>query len=80
MAEPQTDRDELSARAARVAADVTEAEQPQDRQRIAAAFTRAVSLGRARGRPRHAGGAAPDNVGPRGPARAARVRAGWPRR
>ena len=45
MAEPQTERDELAARAARAAADVTEAEQPQDRQRIAAAFTKAVSSG-----------------------------------
>jgi hypothetical protein len=43
MAEPETEPDEISVRAAEVAADVTEAERPQDRQRLAAAFARAVS-------------------------------------
>jgi hypothetical protein len=41
MAEP----DEISLRAAEVAADVTEAEEQQDRQRLAGAFTKAVSSG-----------------------------------
>ncbi len=45
MAEPETGPDEISLRAAEVAADVTEAEKPQDRQRIAAAFTKAASSG-----------------------------------
>src|SRR6516162_5459080 len=43
MAEPETKPDEISIRAAEAAADVTEAERPQDRQRLAAAFTRAAS-------------------------------------
>src|SRR6516225_5513034 len=43
MAEPETKPDEISVRAAEAAADVTEAERPQDRQRLAAAFTRAAS-------------------------------------
>jgi hypothetical protein len=51
MAEPETEPDEISVRAAEVAADVTEAEAPQDRQRLVAAFTRAASSGaRAAGR------------------------------
>jgi len=51
MAEPETQPDEISVRAAEVAADVTEAEAPQDRQRLVAAFTKAVSSGaRAAGR------------------------------
>jgi len=41
MAEP----DEISLRAAEVAADVTEAERPQDRQRLAAAFAKAAGSG-----------------------------------
>jgi len=43
MAEPDTKPDEISIRAAEAAADVTEAERLQDRQRLAAAFTRAAS-------------------------------------
>ena len=43
MAEPETQPDEISLRAAEAAADVSEAERPQDRQRLAAAFTRAAS-------------------------------------
>jgi hypothetical protein len=43
MAEPETTPDEISLRAAEAAADVTEAERPQDRQQLAAAFTRAAS-------------------------------------
>ena len=45
MAEPQTQPDEISVRAAEAAADVTEAEAPQDRQRLAAAFSKAASSG-----------------------------------
>jgi hypothetical protein len=45
MAEPETTPDEISLRAAEVAADVTEAERPQDRRRLAAAFTKAASSG-----------------------------------
>jgi len=45
MAEPETEPDEISLRAAEVAADVTEAEDQQDRQRLAGAFARAVSSG-----------------------------------
>jgi hypothetical protein len=45
MAEAQTEPDEISLRAAEVAADVTEAERPRDRQRLAAAFARAASSG-----------------------------------
>jgi hypothetical protein len=41
MAEP----DEISLQAAETASDVTEAERPQDRQRLAAAFTKAASSG-----------------------------------
>jgi hypothetical protein len=48
MAEPETD---ISLRAAQVAADVTEAEQPQERRRLASSFAKAVSSGaRAAGR------------------------------
>jgi hypothetical protein len=43
MAEPETGPDEISVRAAEVAADVTEAEGQQDRQRLAATFTKAAS-------------------------------------
>jgi hypothetical protein len=42
MAEPATEPDEIAVRAAEVAADVTEAERPQDRQRLTRAFTTAV--------------------------------------
>jgi hypothetical protein len=45
MAEPETEPDEISVRAAEVAADVTEAEEPQARQRLAATFTKAASSG-----------------------------------
>ena len=48
MAEPETD---ISLRAAQVATDVTEAEQPQERRRLASSFAKAVSSGaRAAGR------------------------------
>jgi hypothetical protein len=43
MAEPETGPDEISLRAAEAAADVTEAELPQERQRLAARFARAAS-------------------------------------
>jgi hypothetical protein len=45
MAEPGTGPSEISLRAAEVAADVTEAERPQDRRRLLAAFTRAARSG-----------------------------------
>jgi hypothetical protein len=45
MAEPETRPDEISVRAAEAAADVTEAEGPQDRQRLAATFAKAASSG-----------------------------------
>jgi hypothetical protein len=45
MAEPETEPDEIALRAAEVAADVTEAERPQERQRLAAAFIKAASSG-----------------------------------
>jgi hypothetical protein len=45
MAERETRPDEISLRAAEAAADVTEAERPQDRRRLAAAFTKAASSG-----------------------------------
>jgi hypothetical protein len=45
MAEPGTEPSEISLRAAEVAADVTEAERPQDRRRLVAAFTRAAGSG-----------------------------------
>ena len=58
MAEPETEPDEISVRAAEVAADVTEAESPQDRQRLAAAFAKAASSGaRVAGRGTRAPGA-----------------------
>jgi hypothetical protein len=40
-----TEPDEIALRAAEVAADVTEAEEQQDRQRLASAFAKAVSSG-----------------------------------
>ncbi len=45
MTEPETESNEIALRAAEVAADVTEAEYPQDRQRKVAAFIRAVGSG-----------------------------------
>ena len=45
MAEPETEPDEISVRAAEVASDVAEAEGPQDRKRLPAAFTQAASSG-----------------------------------
>jgi hypothetical protein len=51
MADPQTEPDEIALRAAEVAADVTEAEDQQDRKRLAAALAKAASSGaRAAGR------------------------------
>jgi len=48
MTEPETD---ISLRAAQVAADITEAEQPQERRRLASSFAKAASSGaRAAGR------------------------------
>jgi hypothetical protein len=43
MSEPETRPDEISVRAAEVAADVTEAESSQDRQRLVAAFAKATA-------------------------------------
>jgi hypothetical protein len=65
MAEPETQPEEISLRAAEVAADVTEAERPQEQRRLAAAFANAASSGA--------------RVAGRG-ARAARYRAGAARR
>jgi len=45
MAEPETEPAEISVRAAEVAADVTEAESPQDRKRLAVTFAKAASSG-----------------------------------
>src|SRR5579859_2302390 len=51
MAEPETEPSEISLRAAEVAADVSEAERPQDRRRLVKAFTGAARSGaRAAGR------------------------------
>jgi len=68
MAEPETEPDEISLRAAEVAADVTEAKRPQEQRRLAAAFARAASSGaRAAGRgtraARRGAGAARRGVG-----------------
>jgi hypothetical protein len=43
MAEPETELDEVSLRAAEAATEVTEAKRPQDQRRLAAAFARAAS-------------------------------------
>jgi hypothetical protein len=43
MAEPETEPDEISLRAAEAAADVTEAKRPHDQRRLAAAFAKAAS-------------------------------------
>src|SRR5579863_3596579 len=45
MAEPGTEPSDISLRAAEVAADVSEAEHPQDRRRLVKAFTRAAHSG-----------------------------------
>ena len=45
MAEPDTESNELALRAAEVAAEVTEAEKEQDRQRLVAAFMKAATSG-----------------------------------
>jgi hypothetical protein len=45
MAEPETGTTDISLRAAEAAADVTEADQPQERRRLAAAFTKAAASG-----------------------------------
>src|SRR6266700_6653467 len=51
MAEPETAGTEISRRAAEVAADVSETDQPQERRRLIGAFTGAVTSGaRAAGR------------------------------
>ena len=51
MAEPDTEATEISLRAAEVAADITETNQPQERRRLVRAFNKAVSSGaRAAGR------------------------------
>ena len=57
MAEPETEANDISLRAAEVASDVTEADQPQERRRLLSAFTRAVASGaRAAGRGTRAAG------------------------
>jgi hypothetical protein len=51
MAEPDTEATEISLRAAEIAADITETNQPQERRRLVRAFNKAVSSGaRAAGR------------------------------
>src|SRR6516164_5671587 len=51
MAEPETEPTELALRAAEVATEITEAEEPQERRRLMSTFTRAVTAGaRAAGR------------------------------
>jgi len=45
MAEPETGATDISLRAAEVAADVSETSQPQERRRLVAAFTKAVTSG-----------------------------------
>jgi hypothetical protein len=73
MAEAETGPDEISVRAAEVAADVTEAETPQERQRLAAAFAKAASSGaRVAGRGTRAAGR-----GIRAVARGAGSGTGW---
>ena len=57
MAEPETEANDISLRAAEVASDVTETDQPQERRRLLSAFTRAVGSGaRAAGRGTRAAG------------------------
>ncbi len=51
MAEPETDATDISLRAAEVAADISETDQPRERRRLVSAFTRAAASGaRAAGR------------------------------
>ena len=51
MAEPETDATDISVRAAEVATDVSETDQPAERRRLVSAFTRAATSGaRAAGR------------------------------
>jgi len=51
MAEPETEATDISLRAAEVAADITETDQPQEQRRLLRAFNKAVSSGaRAAGR------------------------------
>ena len=51
MAEPDSEATEISLRAAEIAADITETNQPQERRRLVRAFNKAVSSGaRAAGR------------------------------
>jgi hypothetical protein len=45
MAEPETSANDISLRAAEVAADVTETDQPQERRRLVTAFTKAATSG-----------------------------------
>ena len=77
MSEPETRPDEITVRAAEVATEVTEAERPQDRQRLAAAFVKAAgSSARLAGRGTRAAGRQIGAVR-RG---AGWGRPGWPRR
>ena len=71
MAEPKTT--DISLRAAEVAADVTEADQPQERRRLARARSPRRSAQGARGRPRHAGRGRVRLGHPHGPPRASAV-------
>jgi hypothetical protein len=51
MGEPETDTTDIALRAAEVAADVSETDQPQERRRLVSTFTRAAASGaRAAGR------------------------------
>jgi hypothetical protein len=51
MAEPETDATDISLRAAEVAADISETDQPQERRRLMSTFTKAATSGaRAAGR------------------------------
>ena len=51
MAEPETDATDITLRAAEVAADVSETDQPQERRKLMSAFTKAAAAGaRAAGR------------------------------
>ena len=51
MAEPETDATDISVRAAEVATDVSETDQPAERRRLVSSFTKAVVSGaRATGR------------------------------
>ena len=45
MAEPETDATDITLRAAEVAADVSETDQPQERRKLMSAFTRAAGAG-----------------------------------